>query len=812
MIHEKSKLILKLILFFAACFLLLLLNDFESSINKSVEEIYSLAAGEDKPDTNIVIIHITADDIERVGPWPIKRSYYALLINSLTKLDVKKIGLEVFLSSRLVTQTIYDKLLQNEIEKSGKVVLSSLAGGIIKKDDIFYTDSLSYPSPKLLNESFATGHLNYIMGNGVIIPFKVINQEIMEEAFSTKLSGIEHSVKSIIVNFHSSWKHFRNYSLIEYFDLVNKESNLLKSLKDKIVIIGISDPQFASTIRTSFDEQLPGIALHAFSLDNILKSRWLITDYHLLSTIILGLFALLFIYLLQRFKLKQMFIYVITLLIFIIVTFTFFLNFNLKITHAFFILPFILIAITDLGYYFLGKKHLLKGALDESDILKSLLVKKENELERMHQELDVSKDEGSIQIIEKIKKLKSDIEKLRGDEEDRTKSDTTEIQQAENFFGIVFSSEIMAKTVDIIMKAAPADTNVLIVGESGTGKELAARAIHLLSNRKNKNFVAVNCGALSENLLESELFGHVRGAFTGAAVDKAGRFETADKGTIFLDEIGETSENFQVKMLRVLQSGEIEKVGSSTSHRVDVRVVAATNRELETAVAEKKFREDLYYRLNVFRIDLPPLRERKEDIELLAAYFLANEADDINLSRAVSSALVDYDWKGNVRELESVIKRAVIFAKSDKRDLIRLSDLPKEIVKEIKYNFEDLVIESLREKKFSHSSISETAKELGNVNRTLIAENFRGIVFKTLCENNFDLEQSASLIASTNNTIVVNKVQTKIETFVSNIKQDIVNYSREDFSKVKLSFKSKYKNLPAKFHPYLDEIIKANLR
>ena len=810
MTHGKSKLILKIFLLLIACLILLLFKDFERSINRSVERIYSLAAGEDKPDTNVVIIHISTEDIERVGPWPIKRSYYALLINSLTKLDVNKIGIEVFLSSRLVIQTIYDKLLQNEVEKSGRVVLSSLAGGIIKHNNNFYTDSLSYPSPKLLNESFSTGHLNYIIEDGIVIPFEVINREIKEEAFSIKLSGVKNPVKSILVNFHSSWKQFRNYSLIEYFDLVNNDSDLLKSLKDKIVIIGISDPQFASTIKTNFDEQLPGIALHAFALENLLNSRWLITDYYLLSAIMLVLLVLLLIYFLRHIKLKLVSTYLIMLFIFAVITFTGFSFFNLKIAHAFFILPFFIIALADLGYYLLDKKHSLKGALDESEILKSLLVKKENELARMQQELDVSEDDGSIQTIDKIKKLKSDIEKLKENEEDRITSEITEIKKAENFFGIVYCSEAMAKTVDIIKKAAPADTNILIMGESGTGKELAARAIHLLSSRKDKNFVAVNCGALSENLLESELFGHVRGAFTGASTDKAGRFETADKGTILLDEIGETSENFQVKMLRVLQSGEIEKVGSSTPHMVDVRVVAATNKELETAVAENKFREDLYYRLNVFRIDLPPLRERKEDIELLAVHFLANESEGIRLSRAVSKALIDCDWKGNVRELESVIKRAVIFAKSENRELIRLSDLPKEIVKGSKYNFEDLVLESLRKKKFSHSSISETAKELGNVNRTMISENFRGIVFKTLCENNFEIELSASIIASTNNKIVIDKVQSKIETFVTNIKQDIMNESTKDFNRVKLSFKSKYKNLPVKFHPYLDEIIKAN--
>ncbi len=807
----KSKILIKIFLVILACLTLLLFKDIESSMNKSIEEVYSLVAGEDVPDTNIVIVHISAEDIESVGPWPMKRSYYALLINSLTKLDVKKIGIEVFLSSRMVIQTIYDKLLQNEIEKSGRVVLSSLAGGIIKHDDNFYTDSLSYPSPKLLNESFSTGHLNYINDDGVVIPFEVINQGIKEEAFSTKLFSVKRPAKSILINFHSSWKQFRNYSLIEYFDLVNNNNAQLKSLKGKIVIIGISDPQFASIIKTNFDDLLPGIALHAFSLDNLLNTNWMITEYYLPSAIVLVLLILLFIFFLSKIHLKQITIYLVSLLFFIVITFTCFTFLNFKIAHAFFILPIFMFALADLGYYFLDKKHLLKGALGESEILKSLLVKKENELSRMQQELDVTEDEGSVKIIDKIKKLKSDIEKLKEDEEDSTRIEITEIKKAENFFGIVFSSEIMAKTVDLIKKAAPTDTTVLIIGESGTGKELAAKAIHLLSNRKDKNFVAVNCGALSENLLESELFGHVRGAFTGASADKAGRFETADKGTIFLDEIGETSENFQVKMLRVLQSGEIEKVGSSTPNRVDVRIVAASNKQLETVVAERKFREDLYYRLNVFRIDLPPLRERKEDIELLATHFLANEANGISLSKAASKALIVCDWKGNVRELESVIKRAVIFAKSDKRDLIRLSDLPKDIVKESKYNFEDLVLEFLREKKFSHSSISETAKELGNVNRTMIAENFRGIVFKTLCENNFEIEMAASIIASTDNEIVVNKVQSKIDTFIINIKQDILNEETSDFNQVKLSFKSKYKNLPVKFHPYLDEIIKTNL-
>ena len=270
--------------------------------------------------------------------------------------------------------------------------------------------------------------------------------------------------------------------------------------------------------------------------------------------------------------------------------------------------------------------------------------------------------------------------------------------------------------------------------------------------------------------------------------------------------------NFQVKLLRVLQSGEIEKVGSADQFYVDVRVVAATNKDLEYEVNKKNFREDLYYRLNVIQIKLPPLRERKEDIEILAAHLLTEEAADMSFSKAVTNALMDYEWKGNIRELQSVVKSAAIFAKSEGRKMLQISDLPKEIVKDSKFDFEELVLQSLRDKKFSHSSISETAKELGNVNRTMVAENFRGIVFRTLCENNFDIELSVDAIAGIIDQEVREKVKGKIDIFINNIENDIVKTGDGNFEEVRSKFLSKYKNLPVKFHPYLDEIIKWKIK
>jgi transcriptional regulator with PAS, ATPase and Fis domain len=232
---------------------------------------------------------------------------------------------------------------------------------------------------------------------------------------------------------------------------------------------------------------------------------------------------------------------------------------------------------------------------------------------------------------------------------------------------VVGASPAMRLVYRLTRLAAPTSASVLLVGETGTGKELVARAVHLLSPRADGNYVRVNCGALAESLLESELFGHVKGAFTGAVEDRNGRFEAAHGGTIFLDEISSMSPKLQVKVLRVLQEKQYERVGDHKTRTVDIRVVAATNQYLEDEIQAGRFRDDLYYRLNVVPIYLPPLRERREDIPALAHFFLArhseeNRRDPPELTQDVMDMLMEHDWPGNVRELENYIARAVVLA------------------------------------------------------------------------------------------------------------------------------------------------------
>ncbi len=248
--------------------------------------------------------------------------------------------------------------------------------------------------------------------------------------------------------------------------------------------------------------------------------------------------------------------------------------------------------------------------------------------------------------------------------------------------GIVGRSEPMQQVFKLIGQVAGTDATTLVTGESGTGKELVARAIYHHSHRSAQPFLAVNCAAIPEQLLESELFGHERGAFTGATLQRIGKFEQCNGGTIFLDEIGDMTPATQTKILRVLQSGTFERVGGNQPIKADVRIIAATNKPLEEAVAARQFREDLFYRLNVVRIQMPALRERREDVRLLVNYFLKKFAKDQqaapkSISTGVIKALELYHWPGNVRELENIIRRAHVVAKGD---AILLSDLPAEVL------------------------------------------------------------------------------------------------------------------------------------
>ena len=309
------------------------------------------------------------------------------------------------------------------------------------------------------------------------------------------------------------------------------------------------------------------------------------------------------------------------------------------------------------------------------------------------------------------------------------------------FESIVGESDTLRDTLTIVRKVADTEASVLILGESGTGKELIARAIHYNSRRADKPFVAVNCGAIPEELLESELFGHMRGAFTGAVRDHVGRFAAAQGGTLFLDEIGDMSLNLQTKLLRVLQEREFQRVGSSRTETADVRIVAATNQDLLTLIEEKRFRKDLYFRLNVVPIQVPSLRERREDIPLLIHYFLRQNQSRYpgveGITEAAQKHLCEYDWPGNVRELEGFIERLVVLRDSGwvdegdipapvrstqpRRSAVRLPDDGTDLSESVTAYESDLIRQALERTDWNKN---QAAKLLG-MKRTTLVEKIR---------------------------------------------------------------------------------------
>jgi two-component system response regulator AtoC len=299
------------------------------------------------------------------------------------------------------------------------------------------------------------------------------------------------------------------------------------------------------------------------------------------------------------------------------------------------------------------------------------------------------------------------------------------VEDRHNFEGIIAKSPKMTKIFELIKTVAPTNTTTLITGESGTGKEVVARAIHHQSQRHSKPFIVTSCAALPETLLESELFGYEKGSFTGAIERRKGKFEAADKGTLFLDEIGEIDANTQVHLLRALEEKKITRIGSNEEIQVDVRIIAATNKNLRTLIEQEKFREDLYYRLNVVTIDLPPLRSRREDILPLAEHFLKKYSKQNNspvrsFSPEVVEFMLNYDWRGNVRELENMIERGVVLSKNK---TIGLAEFPQELIsmapaegKTLEALEKNHILKVLEE---TSGNIARTAKILGIHRMTL---------------------------------------------------------------------------------------------
>ncbi|MBM4160869.1 MAG: CHASE2 domain-containing protein [Ignavibacteria bacterium] len=826
--------------------------------------------GELPPDTNIVILYFDNDDIASLGGSDLKRLYYGLLIDVLKKSGVSVIGIDVFFGEHNLQFPQYDSLLASTATAAGNVVASCYFRRIdphasasaspelalqlypAVSEGGLLGSQLQLPFAELREAVKGLGHTNLDPGPTIGVPVLVnvgggsvaafgfeavrLFLDVPREGVRIAAGSINlHSPGSVrslsfsrpgIVDLNfpgslSSFKVLRCVEVLRSYQLQQLGVTPpidLAALRNKVVLVSVIGEGRSRFFVTPFDGEFPSVGIHATFIDNALTDRFLTrapaADAAAIS-LILAVFALVLVF---RIGYLNGFMFSgLTLLIYVVATQ---IAFSMWCATLPIVQPVFLVVTVSLGMFLYEhltvRKRVAQLERDKEEV-ESKLRASELNLQMLEQELMDEKTGDrparGTELVDEIKRYKLDIKTLSAQVSDLVRFEPLEIGQDGGkavFEGIVYNtSGKMREAVELIQKVSASDTNVLILGESGTGKELVARAIHNLSPRKGNVFAAVNCGALTETLLESELFGHERGSFTGAVKDKVGRFEYADGGTIFLDEIAETSEAFQVKLLRIVQSGEFERVGSTLSRRANIRIVAATNKSLRDLVAEKRFREDLYYRLNVFSLELPPLRERKGDISILAEHFLKRNDAKLSFSSTVMDAFLQYQWPGNVRELDSAITRATIMARAEQRELLQLRDLPEQIASALKgqVDLEDQIIELLRAKKFSRSSISETAEELGGLNRGTVAEYFRGVCFRYFFENLWDTEKTVRAISKSEEEETNDRVTKKLSEYLANVVDGITG--ELSFEQTKQNLRPKYKNLPQRYHTILDEVVRS---
>ncbi|MBI5788379.1 MAG: sigma 54-interacting transcriptional regulator [Candidatus Schekmanbacteria bacterium] len=596
------------------------------------------------------------------------------------------------------------------------------------------------------------------------------------------------------------------------------------------------------------EDNFPGVGIHAAALFTILSGNFIYFPGPLTTIlIIIGLSLLAGFVSCYKPPISAALTHSLMLLTYVLFTFWIFGQHRISLPTLFPSLTILLSVAAALGYHFFQERQDKENLLKEYNMIQSSLEFKDQRIqhltsiqdktsqltEEQAKELAKNKEER-LELIKKIRKLEVSLDKtklnldntkaevkglIRSVHRDETlEKDWEQLRRECRQAGIITANKQMLEIFDMVKSAAGTKTSVLILGESGTGKELVARAIHYSSKQADKPFIDINCANLSETLLESELFGHLKGAFTGADRDKIGKFELADGGTLFLDEVGDMTPAIQCKLLRVLQEREFEKVGGTAKIRVDVRVIAATHRDLKEMIAQNKFRLDLYYRLNVLPINLSALRERKEDIEPLAKHFIEKysrkaEGQTPSLTEQAAAALKSYNWPGNIRELENVIERAVVLTKGD---LITEADLRlnPSIVGSLPItnissneslfsdNYEDIgFLELLNKNDFE---INKTAADMGK-QRGAITERFKGVCLKALAENDWDVARTAKAITSDPKNL--EPAQAKVKEYYDNTLEKLGSCSSSE--QLEAEVKIQFKNMPKRFHRYILELYEA---
>ncbi len=808
---------------------------------------------------NFVLVAIGAQDIQALGGWPLTRDYYGYVLHFLNSRGARTLGFDLLWDRPHALYPEHDAMLASLLAARPSVCLPFV-----------FSDFESAISPAPGHSDFPqhayAGHQPIFplpefrqslagMGFGNLertamprkMPVVAAFRDSLTLAFGAELARLflggaqapeirphalvlfdsaqgVHEIPldaqgRMRLNYLGEGHELNTLNFVELLRISQKNPDSL-DWHGKMVLVAVSDPTLTTIKATPLAKALPASVIHLTVAENIVQRNYLREAGSALQMIMILLFAG-FGASLARLKNVRSLLLVggVLAMLYALLAVWLFARWN-------FVLPLfypLLASLATLVSIVYAQRQRERGwEAAQQKLLGEQITATRAQWEEAESRLTETQKQLSQyatlsakdrQLVEEQKQKIFTLEKQLRDLQAYENAAPGEILR--EFNEVVCTPESpMAQVLALVPKVAGDDIPVLICGETGTGKELVARAIHRAGPRRHKPFVAINCSALPESLLESELFGHEKGSFTGAQAQRRGRFEIATGGTLFLDEITETSPALQARLLRVLQEGTFERVGGEQTLKADVHVLAACNRDLQKEIERGRFRVDLFYRLNGFQIVLPPLRERSEDIPLLASHFLRKHdyKGVERFSNAAMAALQNHAWPGNVRELENAVRRAAVLAQSEGRALIQAEDLPKDIAAEgeaarapVSYRaLPDQILEMLRAMKFSHSAISQTAKALGNRDRGTITEYLRGMCFEHFVQANFVLEAAARSLAESAEEETVQRARTKIEAYLANLRA--ATAARANKKNDQAGMEQACKGLPKKYHACVQRI------
>ncbi len=795
------------------------LNDLQSGWNDRLMRRHLL----ERVETPIKIVYFDEKDIETLGGWPLARNVYALIAEQLCRLGVKAVGFDIYWGPRPLPADENDLLLAAVLKRRQNIYGSfyfdnsaasdgnerNLPSLIwphqISPDDLHSASELKAPAPEFLEMPGRFGFANLsveIDGSVRDAHLLLGNGNAVYPSFANVLThysspvALDSALEKIKINYRVTAKQLPLISVRDLFQ-VKDDSSLVAEFRDSVVLVGVISPQLGFTKPTPIDPAMPVVGIHAQIVDNLLSKSCLRPFPNSL-----WLFTLILLAFIPTFR-KSEKLPVVTGTFFLLAVLLFIVSIALWKIHIIFPLyaglaGMILFSLPR----FFDRARRQQKTIAEEVAKRETLEKQFAEVVRASSHLQEENEKTRRQHQKEVERLRSELTLAFSPATESTRSEFPEI--------VCASESPMAAVLSELKRIAATDAPVLITGESGTGKELVAKAIHQKSGRADKPFVAVNCGALAENLLESELFGHEKGAFTGAHQAKVGFFEAANHGTIFLDEISATTSAFQAKLLRVLQEGQFFRVGSTQVRMVDARIIAASNRPPEELIEAGAFREDLYFRLNVLPVHLPALRERSGDIPLLLTHFLQNK--NRKISTEAMSLLGTYSWPGNIRELQNIAARIQVLPENAVVDSawvqkqLRL-DVSPAISSD---SLDEKILQFYRELEFRNDANTQIAKRLGHLHRSTVTEYLKGMTFLFFAETEFNLDKTIRQFNPKPHPHLDDRVKNRMLKYLRNLCEELDSRLSVEANPEKLE--ERLRKLPQRYHAARRKVAKAYLQ